>query len=289
MINFTFIIPHRNSPHLLSRCLASIPDREDTQIIVVDDNSDEDKKPVIDRGSISIIYLNSENSKGAGHARNVGLEHAKGIWVLFADADDTYTEQLISTLDTVINLGADVIYFNHYVVNGDTVQIGLSNFRENPQSGKDIYNIKYHISAPWNKLVRLNFLKKYDIWFEECPVGNDLLFSYQVGYLSQDNYLVLNVPLYNYYINSSSITHKRLNSEAYYLTRCNHILQMSSFFHFIGQKSHARSIYSLLFAIMIKKGWPQFVLAIKTYLANRKAILANQYFFINVIQSRIGR
>ena len=42
-INYSFIIPHKNIPDLLQRCLDSIPRREDIQIIVVDDNSDLDK------------------------------------------------------------------------------------------------------------------------------------------------------------------------------------------------------------------------------------------------------
>ena len=40
MINYSIIIPHRNIPKLLQRCLGYIPYRDDVQIIVVDDNSD---------------------------------------------------------------------------------------------------------------------------------------------------------------------------------------------------------------------------------------------------------
>ena len=36
---FSIIIPHKNIPSLLQRCLDSIPKRDDVQIIVVDDNS----------------------------------------------------------------------------------------------------------------------------------------------------------------------------------------------------------------------------------------------------------
>ena len=43
MINYSIIIPHKNTPDLLRKCLDSIPHRDDVQIIVVDDNSDEDK------------------------------------------------------------------------------------------------------------------------------------------------------------------------------------------------------------------------------------------------------
>ena len=39
-INFSIIIPTKNIPDLLLRCLESIPQRSDIEIIVVDDNSD---------------------------------------------------------------------------------------------------------------------------------------------------------------------------------------------------------------------------------------------------------
>ena len=40
MYKYSFIIPHKNCPELLWRCIQSIPERADVQIIVVDDNSD---------------------------------------------------------------------------------------------------------------------------------------------------------------------------------------------------------------------------------------------------------
>ena len=39
IIKYSIIIPHKNSPDLLKRCLESIPDRTDIQVVVVDDNS----------------------------------------------------------------------------------------------------------------------------------------------------------------------------------------------------------------------------------------------------------
>jgi glycosyltransferase involved in cell wall biosynthesis len=55
MINYSFIIPHHNSPKLLERCLNSIPQRDDIEIIVVDDNSDKEKKAYSDRRDVRII------------------------------------------------------------------------------------------------------------------------------------------------------------------------------------------------------------------------------------------
>ena len=86
-INYSFIIPHKNSVKLLNRCLDSIPQREDIEIIVVDDNSDE--KPIVKR-TVEVVYLTYKESNGAGKARNIGITKAKGRWLLFADCDDYY-------------------------------------------------------------------------------------------------------------------------------------------------------------------------------------------------------
>ena len=43
----TIIIPHKDTPTLLRRCIASIPNRQDIQTIVVDDHT-EDVKAVRD-------------------------------------------------------------------------------------------------------------------------------------------------------------------------------------------------------------------------------------------------
>lgn len=65
MINYSIIIPHKNIPNLLQRCLDSIPNREDVQIIVVDDNSDPnivdfDKFPGLNRSNVEVIFTKKE-------------------------------------------------------------------------------------------------------------------------------------------------------------------------------------------------------------------------------------
>ena len=93
---YSFIIPHHNCPNLLYRLLDTIPQREDIEIIVVDDNSDADKVPLINRNDVQLFLIPASESKGAGHARNIGLDHAKGKWLLFADSDDYYEKNVIS-------------------------------------------------------------------------------------------------------------------------------------------------------------------------------------------------
>lgn len=74
MFIYSIIIPHKNCPDLLRRCVDSIPEREDVQIIVVDDNSDEGKKQSLKEfKNLQVVLLDSSQSKSAGRARNVGI------------------------------------------------------------------------------------------------------------------------------------------------------------------------------------------------------------------------
>ena len=88
----TVIIPHKNSIDLLHRCIESIPVYDDIEIIVIDDHSDLSESIWEQfRGKYKYVELILTNEgKGAGYARNVGLGRARGEWLVFADADDYF-------------------------------------------------------------------------------------------------------------------------------------------------------------------------------------------------------
>ena len=122
MINYSIIIPHKNIPDLLQRCLDSIPRRDDIQIIIVDDNSNPQKVdfenfPGLGDPCVEVYF--TKEGKGAGYARNVGLKYAKGKWLFFADSDDTYTSSFSKFLTDSKDLVADVVYFKANLINND--------------------------------------------------------------------------------------------------------------------------------------------------------------------------
>ena len=43
--------------------------------------------------------LFTKEGKGAGYARNIGLSHARGKWIIFADADDFFTADCFTILN----------------------------------------------------------------------------------------------------------------------------------------------------------------------------------------------
>ena len=189
MINYSIIIPHKDSPELLNRCLDSISKRGDIQIIVVDDNSESDKKPVVNREDVEVVLLDSEHAKGAGRARNVGLDKAKGKWLLFADADDCYTDYLPKLLDRFAKDDTtDIVYLNAYMFddNDNVFPYKAGRFIRNYAKGKKYadQDIRYGFWTPWTRMVKREVVVKNGIRFEEVPIGNDVMFGLKVSMFS---------------------------------------------------------------------------------------------------------
>lgn len=206
MINYSFIIPHHNVPNLLNRLLESIPQREDIEIIVVDDNSDEDKKPSITRKDVRLIVLSKEESKGAGHARNVGLDKARGKWLLFADSDDYYLPGFITVLDKYRECDIDILYFNIFseVSNSDQLNI-LERYMNSEQSHHDRCVLGFSNNAPWNKMFSRDFIYYVGEKFEEIPSSNDAWFTNIMAVKSRKIAVEKSI-LYRYVNNPSGIT-----------------------------------------------------------------------------------
>jgi glycosyltransferase involved in cell wall biosynthesis len=171
-------------------CLDSIPLRDDVQVIVVDDNSD---SRIVDFNSFPnwegkhFEYYFTKEGGGAGYARNIGLKHALGEWVLFADADDYFTERANTIFDFVLQKNADVVY---------TKARGVMLFDRATPSERAKYinqlideylysnnetNIRTTFWGPVCKFVKRSFIRRNNVWFDEIPYSNDLYFSTKIG------------------------------------------------------------------------------------------------------------
>lgn len=219
-INFTFIIPHKNCPELLQRCIKSIPAREDVQIVVVDDNSDCDLKPIVSRENTEVILLDVEHSKGAGRARNVGLEHAKGKWLLFADADDYYSDILDSFLDDYKDDDVtDIVYINASMIDENGKQTSTSiNRLINNYIKREAYSeleLKYEFWTPWTRMVKKHIVDDNSIRFDEIPAANDKMFGLECGRYSENIQVCQNIIYYYYRPSFNSITDKQRNKNMY--------------------------------------------------------------------------
>lgn len=211
---YTIIIPHRDIPLLLKRCLASLPEREDIEVIVVDDNSREELRPDAypDILPAHVRLLPTREGRGAGYARNVALDAARGEWILFADADDYFTPGFIGCLDAAADPDTDLLFFGAESVDGDGNPVpfhgselsdALRLYREDRAAGE--LRLRYEFGPPWGKLIRRSLIERHAIRFEEVPRHNDTLFSLRVG-LHAGRVKVLDTPLYRNVRRADSVT-----------------------------------------------------------------------------------
>lgn len=290
IINYSFIIPHKNSPTYLVRCLNSIPDREDVQVIVVDDDSDPkivnwDKFEVNRKGNFEIVKTKS--GKGAGYARNVGVSKAVGKWLVFPDADDYYKDGFLSILDKYKDSEHDVVYYNFDRIeeSGKILPknkiINYIDSYDGSQKTLDI--IKYKINPPWMKMVKKIFIQDNGIAFEEVPIGNDLFYSLQVGYFSS-NPLVVKDKIYNYVQHASSMTNRNYN-KCKILTQFNLVYKSAEFYKFLNYKEWAHGLIYVLYVILRSKNVSYIFKSMFYLFTHYFKILSNRREYVDKILS----
>lgn len=191
---FSIIIPHKDIPDLLMRCLKSIPVSEDIQVIVVDDNSADadtylERYPELSRPYLE--FVRTTKGGGAGYARNVGLEHAKGKWIIFADADDFFVENMSDIIYSYVDSEADVIYFKIKSVLSEDINIATirdahvnKNIDQYLLDG-DEWPVRAQMFGPVAKMIKRNLMVKYNIRFDEVMYADDAYCSLQIGYYAR--------------------------------------------------------------------------------------------------------
>lgn len=194
LYKYSIIIPHYKIVELLKRALLSIPDREDIQIVVVDDNSgiEEDRFYALDffkKAQCSFLF--TKESGGAGYVRNVGLTKAEGQWLLFLDADDFFEQGAFELFDVYAQSENDIVYFNTRSVCSDTLmpsdRFGL--YRSyidfvNPLLEEHVNIIRCSHVVPIAKMIRRSLVENHHVLFDEIPWGNDVMFATRVGTLA---------------------------------------------------------------------------------------------------------
>jgi CDP-glycerol glycerophosphotransferase len=178
------------------------------EIIVVDDASTDDSFAVAERfaadhpDTVRAIRL-PRNSGGCSRPRNVGIEHARGTYVMFLDSDDTLDRHacknmLVAAEDT----GSDL-------VSGKCVRIHESrNNRMTPwyselyaeravlESVADRPKLLYDTLST-NKCYRRAFLNDHELRFPEGLHYEDLLFSMR-AYLAANRITLIPATVYHW-------------------------------------------------------------------------------------------
>lgn len=121
-ILISIVVPIYNIESYVESCAESIlkQDHENIELLLVDDGSCDRSAEICDRiaASDSRVKVFHKPNGGLSDARNFGLEHSSGTYIMFIDGDDTITP------DACSRLLADAVAFD-----ADTV-IGHCNYRK---------------------------------------------------------------------------------------------------------------------------------------------------------------
>lgn len=217
------IIPAYNCAPVITRCLDSI-DYSDCEIIVVNDGSKDDSVKVVEQYITThpnVRLVNKENG-GASSARNLGLEHTRGKYVAFIDADDFWFQGGINRIvDLAEQTDADIVkYIITHVENGKPIpERNLTNVEMQTEiiegKGKALeqYDISdYHVvDAVFKRSVIINNKIRFqtDLHLHEDDVFMGMF------YCHASKVVITDLPLYCYIRSSdfSSTHHQSLERQ----------------------------------------------------------------------------
>lgn len=187
----SIIIPHYNTPKLLDKMLSSIPKRDDVQVIVVDDNSEVGVQELLalkSKYDNIELYTSHYCTHSTGLCRNIGIEHSKGRWIMFGDADDYYTDGWFRKIEPYFDTDYDLVYFLPTSIDLETGECGtrhemyVSKIQEyaNSPCKKSEMLLRYDVASVCLKMHSSRLIKGECIRFEE-NLAEDTLFSVECG------------------------------------------------------------------------------------------------------------
>lgn len=114
-MKYSVIIPAYNAETTLRRCMDSIVSQltGDSEVLLINDGSIDGTEEICLYYSEQYpgVKLISKPNGGVSSARNMGLDAAKGEYILFVDSDDAVRSDYFSVLDEALKCSPDMLLF----------------------------------------------------------------------------------------------------------------------------------------------------------------------------------
>lgn len=221
MYLISLIIPIYNAEEFLENTINSVINQsigfENIELILVDDNSKDNSKKIIEEYSKKyeniISYYSKENHGYPGFGRNVGLEKATADYIMFMDNDDKIDVDMCKTLyETIIDEKADLVCCDKVVVDS------ISEIRSNIyyENGIDTNNsiliendniLLFNNISVWNKIYKKQIILENNLKFKENTSTDDFIFTIQYFLRSKKLIYLKNYFGYYWNIKSDSLSH----------------------------------------------------------------------------------
>lgn len=124
----SIVVPLYNKQDCIRKAIDSVlgqKDFDDFELVIVDDGSTDDSCRLVSGYSDGRIHLFKKENGGPASARNYGVEHSQGEWIVFLDADDCLEEDALSSFSRMANENPLLSCFsaNHYSLLGNVRKV----------------------------------------------------------------------------------------------------------------------------------------------------------------------
>lgn len=217
----TIIVPVYNAEKTLNRCIESILSQtfQDWELLLIDDGSTDISAEICDEYAAKDqrIRIFHKKNGGVSSARNLGLDYAKGEWVVFVDADDFVKKPYLIHLLEHSQKHADLVISYAEIHNGNDIKKELypSKLVDNTNfESIFIENDMHWHTSPWSKLYKRCIIEKHHLRFcEGMHIGEDAVFLYSYMLYSNKIYISPDTDYCYFAYIPGSLT-KRVNSLA---------------------------------------------------------------------------
>lgn len=215
----SLVLPVYKAEAYLRRCLDSIFNAGmvggQIEVIAVDDASPDGSLALLESYAAvrpQLRILRHIQNAGIGSTRNDGLQAAHGRYVWFIDNDDAlHTANLPKLLDILQHSDAEIIAFNFTVFSDNRPDYRFPAFDLGPTvqslSGRDLFITQRLYFAPWNKIMRRDFLLSHKLLFVPGLYPEDVEWLTRC-YLCAEKACACDLDLYRWYIRAESQSHR---------------------------------------------------------------------------------
>ena len=215
----SIIMPVYNAEKFLREALDTVlaQTMTDIEVLCVDDGSTDSSLDILHEYTAKDprVTIFTQHHQYAGAARNLGIKHAVGKYLLFLDADDIFDPRMVEkSYARAEETSADICVFGGELYFEDTGErrpspnlCRVDLCPETVFSAKSRPNDIFFISspAPWNKLFRREFISAEGIDFPKLRTCEDLVFVF-TAFSCANRVTLLNEPLVLYRQHNASLT-----------------------------------------------------------------------------------
>lgn len=207
------IIPCFNSGKLfLDYYYSTLNMIDDVEFIIIDDCSSDDSLELLKSNikKTNFCIISNKKQSGPGFSRNVGIKKANGKYITFLDSDDRFNNCFFDIIKKALLTKPDLVLFNHTIDYGFNKKESSVFFKKINNNINNEEAIVFSRGCPWGKVYKTEVLINSSASFLNQMRNEDTPFT-KVAISYCKTIMYINLPLYVYFDNSSSITHINKN------------------------------------------------------------------------------